>query len=367
MIEICHITTVHSRYDVRIFHKECISLSPIYSVNLIVADGLGNETKNGIKIHDIGLRQNNRLKRAKTDSKKALKKALELNCQLYHFHDPERIKVGLRLKKAKKKVIYDVHEDLPRQIYGKPYLNNLIKPLISNFVEYIENYISKKLDYIITATPFITERFQKKINNTVDIRNYPLLNEIKSDFDFNKKENEICYVGGISEYRGICELIESLNHSKIKLNLAGDFDSEYLEHKCKNSKGWKFVDYHGFVSRKEIAGILNKSKIGIVTLHPLVNYLDSLPVKMFEYMFAGIPVIASDFPLWIKIVNDNHCGINVNPLDSNEIASAVQELLSNPDKAEEMGKNGQKAVKEKYNWSIEEKKLLKVYKDILGE
>jgi len=364
-LNICHITTVHSRYDDRIFLKECVSLTKEYNVYLIVADGNGDETKNNVRIIDIGLRQSSRINRAKIDAKKALAKALSLDIEIYHFHDPELLTIAKKLQKSGRKVIYDVHEDLPRQIYGKPYLNCFVKPIMSKLIEFFEAKISRQLDYIITATPFIAERFLKLNINTIDIRNYPLLEENTKPSYFSDKKDEICYVGGISEYRGAYELIESLKYSKIRLNLAGNFDDDDFEQKCKQSEGWKYVNYYGFVSREEIANILNKSKIGIVTLHPLVNYLDSLPVKMFEYMLAGIPVIASDFPFWIDIVNNNKCGLNVNSLNAEEIAKAVTKLIINDSKMIEMGSAGRKSVIEKYNWKIEEIKILNTYKDIL--
>jgi len=363
--KICHITTVHTRYDVRIFHKECKSLSKKYDVNLIVADGLGDETVDNIKIHDIGLRQASRLKRAKIDSAKALKKALELDCELYHFHDPELTRIGVKLKKAGKKVIYDTHEDLPRQIYGKPYIKPYLKPIIARFVEWQENKAAKQFDYICAATPFIRDRFLKINKNSIDINNFPIIDEISEITDFNKKDDAICYVGGLSQYRGVYELVESLKFSKIKLNIAGEFESKEFEQKCKQSEGWKYVNFYGFVSRKEVAEILQKSKIGMVTLPPLINYLDSLPIKMFEYMLAGIPVIASNFEYWETIINKNNCGKTVNPQDSKAIAELTLKMIENTNELKQMGENGRKAVLEKYNWSIEEKKLLEVYDKLL--
>ena len=362
---ICHITTVHNRYDDRIFLKECISLTKEYEVFLVVADGKGNEIKENVNIIDIGLRQSSRLKRAKIDSKKALNKAKELNCELYHFHDPELLTITAKLKKRSKKVIYDVHEDLPRQIYGKPYLSRLAKPILSHSIEFYENRIAKKTDYIFTATPFIRKRFEKLNKQCIDINNYPILTENTTTPDYSSRENSICYVGGLAESRGVFELIDSLRYSQIKLHLAGNFDDDEFKKKCMQSQGWKYVNYHGFVSRKAVAEILNRSKIGMVSLHPLVNYLDSLPVKMFEYMLAEIPVIASNFPYWIKIIDDNKCGININPLDAKEIAKAVEKLLNDDDQAKQMGKSGRKAVISKFNWLIEEKKMLKIYQSLL--
>ncbi len=84
-------------------------------------------------------------------------------------------------------------------------------------------------------------------------------------------------------------------------------------------------------------------------------------------MSAGIPVIASDFPLWREILDDNECGICINPLDPQDIASAINYLISHPDVAKRMGENGRRAVREKFNWSIEEKKLIQFYEEVLKD
>jgi glycosyltransferase involved in cell wall biosynthesis len=128
---------------------------------------------------------------------------------------------------------------------------------------------------------------------------------------------------------------------------------------------WKSVKFLGYLNREDVNKILSESKVGLVTLHPIPNYLESLPVKMFEYMSAGIPVVASDFPLWKEIIEGNKCGICVDPLNPKEIAKAVNYIIDNPKEAQKMGENGKKAVENKYNWKIEEKKLLNLYKGIL--
>ncbi len=118
------------------------------------------------------------------------------------------------------------------------------------------------------------------------------------------------------------------------------------------------------MNRQETAKILAKSKAGIVTFYPLPNHIDAQPNKMFEYMAAGIAVICSDFPYWKEIIEDNNCGICVNPLDENEISNAINKLMSDSDLAKHMGENGKKLVTQKYNWDIEEKKLIQLYKEL---
>ena len=364
MVKVCHLSTVHPVFDTRIFQKECKSLANAgYEVHLIIQNDK-DENIEGIYIHSLP-KPKNRIERLTKIRRLAYQKAIEINAAIYHFHDPELIPIGLKLKKLGKKVIYDVHEDVPRQILTKPYLNKFLKPIVSKTFEIYENYASKKFDAIITATPHIRDRFLKINKNTIDINNFPKLEELYEPVKWKNRKNEICYIGGITRIRGIIELVKALEYVDTTLHLAGNFESEKLKKEVMSLPGWKKVKYYGFVNRGEVKGILKHVKIGMVTLHPTVNYLDSLPVKMFEYMSAGIPVIASKFPLWQDIVEKNKCGICVDPLNPKEIADAINYLLSNNEIAKEFGENARNLIEEKYNWEIEEKKLIKLYKNLL--
>lgn len=369
MNKVVHLTSVHHRYDARIFLKMCTSLTlNNYHVSLIVADSLGDEIKNNIHIYDVK-KLSGRFKRVLKTSKNIFKKAINLNADVYHLHDPELIPVGLKLKKYGKKVIFDAHEDFPKQILTKHYLPLPVRKIISICAEIGEQVLCRKFDGIVGATPFIADKFLKINKNVININNYPKIEELQSINDPKRVNGKICYIGGISIERGIKEVVEALTKTKNNVNLllAGKFHSEKLEKDIKIEEGWQKTNFIGFVGRKEIQTLLSTTQIGLVTLHPTISYLDSLPVKMFEYMCAGMPVIASDFPLWREIVLKYNCGLCVDPQDSKAIAEALDYLIDNPQIAEEMGRNGFKAVQTEFNWANEEAKLLKFYESMIGK
>lgn len=364
---IAHLTSAHPRFDMRIFHKMCSSLaSHGYSVNLVVADGKGDETREGVNILDAGASEG-RFDRIRNAPSRVLAKAVALDADLYHLHDPELIPIGLKLKKLGKRVIFDSHEDVPRQMLAKPYLNRPMRWGIGRALGVYEAWACKQFDGVIAATPFIRDKFLAINPNTVDINNFPLLDELISAASWAQKQLVVCYVGGISKIRGIVEVTRAMGlvHSAVRLQLAGQFSEHDLQQRLQALPGWERMDTLGFVDRSGVSDVLAHSMAGLVTLHPVINYFDALPVKMFEYMSAGIPVIASDFPLWREIIAGNDCGLLVDPLSPEKIAEAIDYLVTHPEDAERMGRNGRKAVLERYNWPSVEKQLFGFYKLII--
>ena len=360
---VCHITTIHPSRDVRIFHKECKSLAKAgYEVTLVVVNGESFE-EDGVKVIGVPCHFSGRLQRFQKAAKAAYQIAVKIDAGIYHFHDPEFLPYAVKLAGKGKKVLYDVHEDLPRQMLSKHWIPKPVRKVMAFLTENWENRHSKKMTHIITATDFIRDRFLKLNTDVTPVKNFPVLPEHEPEFNWNKKQNKISYVGSIAGVRGISELIRALSICKadITLNLAGTFSPPSYKNELAGEKGWDRVNVVGYAGRDKVKELLGRSFAGMVTLHPIINYLDALPVKMFEYMAAGIPVIASDFPLWRQIVDDAECGICVDPLKPEAIAEAIDFLNLNPEKAETMGKRGQHAVYRKYNWQKEEKKLLEVY------
>lgn len=365
---IVHLTSAHPRDDIRIYRKMCLSLSSNYDVKLVVADGKGNDrTCDGIPIIDVGILKG-RVSRMTKTVNNVYMKALELDAELYHLHDPELMPIALKLRKKGYKVIFDCHEDLPKQLKSKPYLNKVLKFILPKVFSVYERFVFSKLDSVIGATPIITEKLLIINENAVNINNYPVIGELEKLTPWEYKKDEVCYLGGIARIRGATEIVTAMGYlDKTTLNLAGSIGEIDLAEELKYLDGWKNVNELGFINRLEAADVLSKSKAGLVTFLPFPNHIDAQPNKMFEYMSSGIPVIASHYPLWMDIIEGNNCGLCVDPENPKAIADAVEFIINNPRDAEKMGKNGLKAVYEIYNWKIEEQKLISLYQEILND
>jgi len=366
--KICHLTSVHPPFDTRIFYKECRTLAQAgYEVVLVVQHDK-NDVIDGVRIKAVPKPKNRRERMTKTVWQ-VYKAAVAENADIYHFHDPELIPVGIMLKLKGKKVIYDVHEDVPKDILTKYWIPSFLRRTASASASLFEKIGSKFFDGIIAATTTIADKFP--LDKTAAVQNFPMLNELVTPdaTPYPDRPNNIVYVGGIAALRGIREMVQAVEllpeTLKARLCLAGVFSPAELYNDICAMPGWARVEFLGWQSREQVAALLGRVRVGLVLFHPAPNHCDSQPNKLFEYMSAGVPVIASNFPLWRKIIEGAGCGLVADPLDPHVIASAIEWLLTHPDEAEAMGKKGQEAVRKLYNWEHEAKALINCYERLM--
>jgi glycosyltransferase involved in cell wall biosynthesis len=160
---------------------------------------------------------------------------------------------------------------------------------------------------------------------------------------------------------GMIDAVELARESGAVLRLAGQFTVGSDETAAKTHPGWERVKFDGWVTREQVADILMSVRAGLVVLKPVEHEMLTYPIKLFEYMAAGVPVISSDFPLWREIVEQAGCGLLVDPQNNQAIAEAINWMIHNPHNAQVMGENGRRAVMENFNWESEVKTLLEVY------
>ena len=372
-MKIIHVTSVHRRYDTRIFLKYSKSCYNIFNnLTLIVCDGLNNEKRNGVDIIDLGLPKN-RIHRILLFPLKIFKRCLKLNADIYHFHDPELMYVAFLLKIFGKNVVFDIHEDASSQLMDKSYINYFLKPVLKNIILFSEIICYPFMSGLITATPFLLNKYKKYNKNTIGIYNYLLLDELiklpkNINLKYKKKNIFICYIGGIDKIRGIKNIIKSLSYStsKVRLCLAGNYVDSNFRDELKKLKEWKLVDEFGVVNRKEMKNIFNKSLIGLVTFLPAKNHINALPNKIFEYMGGGTFVLGSDFPDWKHLIEKNNIGYCVDPTNPKMIAKKIDFIIKNKKIVEKKIINANKLIKEKFNWEIQLPKLKSFYLSLVN-
>lgn len=367
--DLVHFSTVHPRDDSRIRSKMVSSLHGRFQgqVALYVQDGLGHETDpDGYSIIDTGPRLL-RLKRMSLGGWRMMRAVVRARPKVAHFHDPELLPWAVFLRLFGIKVVYDVHEDYPEAVSQNFRLPRLARKILSPVVRVVEWLGAWLINGIVTVTPTIAARFPP--SKTVMIRNFPMVSEFHAPGDRPMRDRppEVAYIGTITLNRnilGMIDAVELARDSGAVLRLAGHFTVDSDEAAARAHPDWERVKFDGWVTRQEVADILTSVRAGLVVLKPVEHEMLTYPIKLFEYMAAGVPVISSDFPLWREIVGKAGCGVLVDPMNPQAIADAIRWMIDNPDEAQAMGERGRRAVIETYSWESEVNTLFKFYEQL---
>lgn len=366
---IIHLTTVHARTDTRIRYKEVETLSDLYpnQVMLVVQDGKGDEDVNQrYKIHDIGKRPKSRFLRAVNGSTKILFVILKLRPKIVHFHDPELIPFAMLLRLFGLRIIYDVHEDLPKQILAKDYIKSVyLRKILSFLASVIEIVAGQLFSRIIVTTTKIGDRFPK--HKTALVRNYPKLEILSSNCIEKKSETHfvVSYAGSLTKSRGITDLVNAMEFlpDTYRMQFLGSFQPPGLEIECRALEGWQKCEYLGRVPHSQIGEYISSAHLGVQMMHDIPNYAGGIATKIFEYLALGVPTLMSDTP---ERRNDYHSLTHfAEPANPEDIASKIQYIRNNYTAVLEQTKINQAFVLEKMTWKNEGHTLANVYAELL--
>lgn len=363
-ITVAHLTTVHARFDTRIFKKMCTSLSTAgYKVFLIVADGKGNVIENEVTVLDVGV-SNGRIDRIFNTSKRAFKKACELKADIYHVHDPELLPVALRLKALGNKVVYDIHEMTRVQILSKKWLPFFLRKTLGFIFAKYEDYACRRLDYLITPQAEMT-LYYSTLNRCETVYNFP---EYKQEINrLSASKFNIIYAGSISKERGLYNcfgLIDALVRldSRYRLILACPVSKELLD-LVESSKSKKNIDFVGYLKTNQLFELYAGSAIGLILFNNVGQYYMANALKLFEYMSCGLYVIMPNFGSWVDFNAKYSVGMNVNTSSYDEIAKKIINLSD--DELSRVSNNNIRLVESEFSWNSEAKKLIKLYQEIV--
>jgi glycosyltransferase involved in cell wall biosynthesis len=361
-----HVTSVHNTDDIRIFYKECCSLATEGFRVTLVGPGKQGRTVAGVRIVEIPRLARGRLDRMSLHLLRIGIAVMFLPADIYQIHDPELLVLGLVLKLLRRQVIYDVHEDYPRKILTKNWIPRRFKNSLALATSAIEALAGRLFDAIVGATPTIAARFPR--SKTITLCNFPMLEEFSAPpaTAYGGRPLRVCYVGGLSKTRGLFDMVRAAGlvqgGAAQSLQLAGRFEGDEEEAQSRAEPGWARVDYLGWLDRPRLAQVMADVRAGLVVLHPDRCFIEAYPIKLFEYMAAGLPVVASDFPVHREILNDGACGLLIAPADPPALARAIEWIFAHPNEAQAMGERGRDRVKLLYTWEAERKKLFELYR-----
>ncbi len=375
MVKVCHLTVAHQAQDNRIFKKECISLhNSGYDVSL-VAPNVEDTMINGIKIYGVKTSPHP-LYRLFFGAKKVYKKAIIIDADIYHFHDIELYRYGLKLSRKGKKVIFDSHEDWPMYISGISWVPVFLKTLASSYLNRLYKKTLSEFDAVITVSPHIEEKLINYTDSVCVVANYPILNDklnISESYDtYINRFNQFIYAGTVYKDSNQETIITAIQEfSDLKYLIVGIISDAFKENLKVIDKA-KRVEYVPFVPKEQLQSLYKSSICGLVILDYSPNCGGKNGTmgnnKVFEYMEEGLPIICTDFYSWENlIVNKYKCGICVKPRDVNSIKNAIDFILSNKRLAFEMGKNGREAILKEFNWNSQSKVLIDLYEKLNKE
>jgi|688.fasta_scaffold178161_2 glycosyltransferase involved in cell wall biosynthesis len=363
MNKICILISGYPRDNARVFHRQAKSLLSFgFNVSILTNDGGIEENVEGIDIYCTEF-WSSRLKILLFAKKQFLTKSFHINADVYFIHSPELLSLGLLLKAKGKKVVYDAHEDLPRHILEKEWLPRFSRLPISFFSNIYLNFVFERIDALISPHNHIVERYKSINRNCILITNF---SKTSSDFNFDLSEylsrhKIICYSGTAYFHSNQIQILDSINDFEdVIYNIAGTIPEKlYLD--MQGHTAFSKVNFFGLIGYDRMKDFYQKARIGLVIIDYRLNLGSKMGTfavnKMFEYMESGLPIVCSDYDLWIQVIEKYNCGLYVKPGNVFEIKKAINFLLENPALAYEMGQNGIKAVHGEYNWNNEEIKM----------
>ncbi len=364
MTFVVHATSAHRPTDTRIFEKECRTLVEAgYQVALLAARGAPG-IASGVRIEVVSA-PGNRLARFLVTPWRLYRRVAQLRPDLVHLHDPELLPIGCLLAARGHTVVWDAHESLSLQLSARHWIPRPLRAPLGRLVGALERRSCRRFAAAVGATPEITAQLVAPRNVTV--MNLPLAREFaREPTPYEQRPRHVVYVGHLTRARGVFEMLEAAESfpPDVRLVLAGPVTEPGLAAAIDGSPVRDRILAPGWVERDEVQSLLNSAAVGLAVLHPEPNYVHARPVKVFEYLAAGVPVVASDLPSWRPLIGDD--GLLVDPLDPEAIAAAVTWLLDHPDEAARMGRAGRHRVLTTMTWDSQAETLLGLYDEVLA-
>lgn len=363
MRKVCHISTVHDPLDVRVFYKECVSLVDHFETFLVIRS---DEKASKFGVNMIPLRSfRYKWARVLFAPIGAFFKGLKTKGDLFHLHDPELLIIAPLFKLLGKKVIFDKHENIAGQIMSKSWMGpNWIRSIVSGIYKLAERIFTSFCDKVVVVIPEMIGEFLE--GKAILVRNFPSQKAFEDlAIDRDNSVIKFVYAGGLTPERGILEVLKAFAESGLnaQLLLIGRWSSNKFKMECTPYMNSENVKYLGYLPMDQVYEIYGKCHVGLCVLHPTENYKRSLPVKVFEYYFAGLQVVMSNIEYWEKEFGNR--AFYTDPHSHQDLVSAFKNIGSRLKERVQI-KDHSTWAKSNFSWESEFKKLLSGYHELLS-
>jgi glycosyltransferase involved in cell wall biosynthesis len=285
-----------------------------------------------------------------------------------------------RLKAPRPAIVYDAHEYFPSLITNYFKLPKPLAVALELLLGVVERFFASFCDAFIVVNEDLAERFLAFRKPLAIVRNLPSLSWFDNARTIHVLEDVDCPVviaTAIGRFGGLLEILQAnsiLNKAgrRVCFVLAGrvrQSDSQILRTAIRQG-----VRVEGWIANELLPSFLKRASVGLALYSPAeasskTQFFSQRaePMKLYDYMIAGLPIVATDLPAIRALVSRENCGVLVNPGDADEIADAISKLLDDEKARASMGKGGRQAAEREYNWETESNRFLSLYHRIERE
>ena len=363
--DIVHVSSAHPWVDNRVHLREAAAAAAAgYRVRLIAVESDLGAPETDVDVVLIPRRR--RVRRMLVSTAQACVLALRSRARVVHLHDPELIWTIPLLRMAGRTVVYDAHEDLPDQVWGKDYLTHRQRALFAA-LSLVLLRIAGTANRVVAATAWTGRRFPAA--KTIAIHNFPLSRAAdEGQRDLQDRSAVVAHIGVLSNDRGINVLSavpeQAVFPADWRIDMVGSIDAATSTDRLRAAAATGRVRHRGVVGPMEARDLLLDARIGVVPFRrtPVTDQI--FPTKLFEYLAAGLAVIATDVPLWRRLLDGVDCVTFVPADDPEAIATAVRKYADDPELLREHGAEARRAAQH-FTWGPEAARLVAMYDELL--
>jgi glycosyltransferase involved in cell wall biosynthesis len=370
---VCHVTSVHVPTDSRVLYHECRSLARRYRTLLVCRDDGPPRTIEGVEVRPLP-RTAGRL--ARFAGRRELVDAAEATgADLYHFHDPELLAPMRRLAaRTGRSVVYDAHEYYPDAMRQRGWIPAVLRPTAALWADVVERRLARAMDAVVTADSALTERFESLGGLVVQLDNFPPLSMFASaEVAAPAGPPTLVYVGSVSEVRGFSDMVEVVTlvrrevpDARLVVYGRPTEDAVAAIAQARRQLDDTALVVAGPVDYGRVSAVLGTANVGLSLLRPHPKYAKNVSMKVFDYMAASLPYVASDFPP-LREKTGGTGGVLVPAGDTGAAAAAAVRLLADPVAARRVGGEGRALVEAALSWERVEPRLFDLYQRLLAD